>query len=147
MTLRWRHLALAMAISSALAWGWHHSALAETDFPRIEMEIAVWSAIKASRDPNDFEAYLNEFPTGLFAELAANRIARLAPDRSPMLLDNIVVLSRFTTDADSLFRLDKTFWDTIKASTDPKDYEIYLRKFPDATYGAIARQRLAILRP
>ena len=111
------------------------------------MEIAVWSAIKASRDPNDFEAYLNEFPSGLFADLAANRIARLAPGRSPTPLDSIVVLSRATTDADSLFRLDKTFWDAIKGSIEPEEYEIYLRKFPDATYGAIARQRLAILRP
>jgi formylglycine-generating enzyme required for sulfatase activity len=39
---------------------------------------ALWDAVKDSRDVNDFRAYLNKFPNGLFAELAGNRMRALA---------------------------------------------------------------------
>jgi formylglycine-generating enzyme required for sulfatase activity len=39
---------------------------------------ALWDAVKDSRDVNDFKAYLNKFPNGLFAELAGNRMRALA---------------------------------------------------------------------
>jgi formylglycine-generating enzyme required for sulfatase activity len=39
---------------------------------------ALWDAVKDSRDANDFKAYLNKFPNGLFAELATNRMRALA---------------------------------------------------------------------
>lgn len=39
---------------------------------------ALWDAVKDSRDVNDFKAYLNKFPGGLFAELAGNRVRALA---------------------------------------------------------------------
>ena len=36
-----------------------------------------WESISGSGDPADFEAYLETFPTGLYARLAHNRLARL----------------------------------------------------------------------
>ncbi len=39
---------------------------------------ALWDAVKDSRDVNDFKAYLNKFPNGLFAEMASNRMRALA---------------------------------------------------------------------
>ena len=38
---------------------------------------ALWDSVKDSRDVNDFKAYLNKFPNGLFADVAANRIRAL----------------------------------------------------------------------
>ena len=38
---------------------------------------ALWDGVKDSRDVNDFKAYLNKFPNGLFADVAANRIRAL----------------------------------------------------------------------
>jgi TonB family protein len=35
---------------------------------------ALWDSVKDSRNVNDLKAYLNKFPQGLFAEVAANRI-------------------------------------------------------------------------
>jgi formylglycine-generating enzyme required for sulfatase activity len=47
----------------------------------------LWDAVKDSRDVNDFKAYLNKFPNGLFAELASNRVRTIAltpfPQSSP----------------------------------------------------------------
>ncbi len=36
-----------------------------------------WNAIKDSRNPSDFRAYVTKFPGGLFVELANSRIATL----------------------------------------------------------------------
>src|SRR5437762_10689559 len=41
------------------------------------MEMTYWSAIKDSRNPSDFKAYVNKFPSGLFVEIANGRVAML----------------------------------------------------------------------
>jgi hypothetical protein len=39
-----------------------------------QIELAYWESIKDSRNPADFQAYLNKYPHGDFARLAANRV-------------------------------------------------------------------------
>lgn len=39
------------------------------------------------------------------------------------------------------------FWDTIKDSSDAADFRAYLDQFPDGTFAALARNRLALLEP
>ena len=39
------------------------------------------------------------------------------------------------------------FWDTIKQSDDPADFRAYLEQFPEGTFAALARNRLAQLEP
>ena len=41
------------------------------------MEMVFWNAIKDSRNPSDFRAYVTKFPSGVFVELANSRIASL----------------------------------------------------------------------
>src|SRR5205085_11465222 len=40
-------------------------------------EIAFWNSIKDSRDPEDFRAYLEQYPNGKFVALAKNRLKTL----------------------------------------------------------------------
>lgn len=42
-------------------------------------------------------------------------------------------------------RLDLTFWDSVKMSTNPADFQAYLQKFPSGTFAELARTRLATL--
>jgi tetratricopeptide (TPR) repeat protein len=44
------------------------------------VEMMYWNAIKDSRNPSDFKAYVTKFPGGLFVELANSRIAALEAD-------------------------------------------------------------------
>ena len=44
------------------------------------VEMMYWNAIKDSRNPSDFRAYVQKFPGGLFVELANSRIATLEAD-------------------------------------------------------------------
>jgi formylglycine-generating enzyme required for sulfatase activity len=41
------------------------------------LELELWTSIKSSRDPDDFKAYLDKYPTGTFAGVARNRIRQL----------------------------------------------------------------------
>lgn len=43
-----------------------------------EMELFYWKDIKDSSDPVDFQGFLQQFPAGLYASLAARRLRRLA---------------------------------------------------------------------
>ena len=44
---------------------------------RAQQETVFWQSISNSADPADFQAYLEEFPNGVFARLAQNRVAAL----------------------------------------------------------------------
>nr|VFJ69935.1 MAG: Caspase domain-containing protein [Candidatus Kentron sp. FW] len=43
-----------------------------------DMELAFWNTIEDSKDPDDYRAYLGQFPDGVFAGLARNRVGKLA---------------------------------------------------------------------
>jgi hypothetical protein len=47
--------------------------------PTADRELAFWASVKDSRDPADFQAYLDQYPSGTFAALARNRLAALQP--------------------------------------------------------------------
>jgi hypothetical protein len=42
--------------------------------------------------------------------------------------------------------IEITFWDTIRGSRNPDDFEAYLRRYPDGAFGDLARIRLQDLR-
>jgi tRNA A-37 threonylcarbamoyl transferase component Bud32 len=42
-----------------------------------EVELEFWRAIKDGNDPDDFELYVQQFPTGIYAALAKRKIAKL----------------------------------------------------------------------
>ncbi len=45
----------------------------------VDREVVFWQSILSSSRPEDFEAYLDQFPSGNFAPLARNRLAELRP--------------------------------------------------------------------
>ncbi len=54
-------------------WG----ALAESEGPSdCQLELTFWNDVKDSRDPQELQAYLDEYPNGAFAKLAQVRIGR-----------------------------------------------------------------------
>jgi eukaryotic-like serine/threonine-protein kinase len=42
-----------------------------------EVELEFWRAIKDGNDPEDFELYVQQFPTGIYAALAKRKVAKL----------------------------------------------------------------------
>jgi hypothetical protein len=54
---------------------------AQPQTPAADRELAFWGSVKDSRDPADFQAYLDQYPGGTFAALARNRLAALQPQQ------------------------------------------------------------------
>lgn len=46
---------------------------------------------------------------------------------------------------DASMLVDLAFWDSVKASANPADFQAYLQKFPDGTFVSLARTRLSAL--
>jgi serine/threonine-protein kinase len=53
------------------------AAPATTQAGNQEVELEFWRAIKDGNDPEDFELYVQQFPTGIYAALAKRKIAKL----------------------------------------------------------------------
>ena len=58
---------------------------------KADAEAARWSAIKASESANDFEAFLEEFPTGEFAREARLKYSLLAGTSLPARIKDIEI--------------------------------------------------------
>ena len=61
-----------------------------------EQDTVFWQSIMNSTNPADFEAYLGQFPHGVFRALAQNRLAALGAPGS-----DLPVANRFPAEADS----------------------------------------------
>jgi len=56
------------------------------DYDGSALDLAFWNAIKSSRNPQDFDDYLNQFPNGVFRPLAERRLfelTRVDPEDTP----------------------------------------------------------------
>jgi formylglycine-generating enzyme required for sulfatase activity len=55
---------------------------------------ALWESVKDSRDASDLKAYLNKFPSGLFAEVAGNRIKSIGQIGAPQVVTSAPLPNR-----------------------------------------------------
>jgi adenylate cyclase len=101
-----------------------------------EFELAFWDAMKESKDPAEFTAYLERYPAGAFAALAeARRQALMHPEEA---------IAPSAADPD-LVAVELAFWDTVKDSDNPAMFDAYLERYPDGAFAPLAKVRLSDL--
>ena len=100
-----------------------------------EFELAFWEAMKDSRDPTEFEAYLEQYPSGAFTALAEARLQALIQEQE-------APTEPAATGSD-LIAVELAFWDTVKDSDNPEMYEAYLESYPEGAFSALAKVRLS----
>jgi hypothetical protein len=96
------------------------------------IELAFWQSVQASGDTEEYSAYLDRYPEGIFAPLARERLAK--PDtleRPASVPENSAV--------------ELAFWDTVKESDNPSMFQAYLEQFPSGAFKALAEIRLTEL--
>lgn len=101
-------------------------ALSDEDRVRVAYEDAL--------DINSVDAYnafLHQYSTGYYSDLAQERIAALALAHQQEELENAP--------------LEDVYWITIRGSTSPQDFEAYLRRYPDGAYADLAKARITAL--
>lgn len=87
-----------------------------------------WNMIKDSTKPQDFQSYLSAFPNGQFAALARFK------------MNNLTTTTTTTPPtSNSSLTIDEQFWNTVKNSNNPRDFQSYLDNFPNGQFVALAR--------
>ncbi|GAB2174698.1 caspase family protein [Dongia sp. agr-C8] len=105
----------------------------------LEAEKAVWDGIKDSKQASDYQAYLDQYPNGVFAGVAKSRLAALGGTVAPAAAPAPAAPSGAKSAA------EKAAWDAISTSKQASDYQAYLQQYPQGTYAPLARSRLAEL--
>ena len=92
-------------------------------------ELVFWELIKDSARASDFEAYLSQYPDGLFIALARTRLeetrSKEGDERSPHD-EEVEVL----------------FWEFVRNSDNPSFLRAYLEKYPNGDFKTLAEIRL-----
>jgi class 3 adenylate cyclase len=97
--------------------------------PSQSIELVFWESIKDSPHINDFDAYLEQYPEGIFVTLAHTRRDALASgDGEP----------RDPKDRD----VELAFWESVRESDNPAALRAYLEKYPDGEFTSLATIRL-----
>lgn len=95
-------------------------------------EIEFWRSIANSDNPDMFRGYLTQFPDGLFASIASERIASIEEDQAAR------AISRQRD-------IEQRLWDEVKDSNDPTMLESFMAQYPNSIFRGLAEARIASL--
>ncbi len=108
------------------------SSEAASNVPQDAIELEFWQSVQTSGAVEEYSAYLDRYPDGIFAPLARERLAK------PDLLER-------PQPAPESSAVELAFWDTVKESDNPAMFQAYLEQFPTGSFKALAEIRLAEL--
>jgi hypothetical protein len=101
------------------------SSNAASSVPQDAIELEFWQSVQASGAVEEYSAYLDRYPDGIFAPLARERLAR--PD----------ILER-PQPAPEGSAVELAFWDTVKESGNPAMFQACLEQSPTGCFKALA---------
>lgn len=92
------------------------------------VELAFWESVADGNAAADYAAYLERYPSGAFAALARGRLTAQAVGDGAASSDEV--------------KLEITFWESVKDSSDPGVVESYLETYPEGHFRLLAEARL-----
>ncbi len=102
------------------------------------VELAYWDSIKDSDDRSFFEAYLQQYPQGAFANLAKLKIASI--ERKSKAIEKLA------TSAQPDNAAELAYWNSIKDSGGTAYLEAYLQQYPNGAFATLAKVKIAELK-
>ena len=106
---------------------------------KVSQENLMWESAQHSNLGADYQAYLDAYPSGIYAQMAKNRIASLSSQPEP---------STGSARQTPASRPDKPaqenlVWESAQKSNLSADYQAYLDAYPTGIYAPMARNRIA----
>jgi carboxyl-terminal processing protease len=105
------------------------------------IELTFWEAIKDSKSPDDFQAYLEKYPQGDFAGLAKIRVKQLGA--KPAVAETVAAVAPENRSPDLAADIELTYWNSVKDAAEKEGFEAYLKKYPNGHFVDLARARMA----
>jgi carboxyl-terminal processing protease len=110
------------------------------------IELTFWEAIKDSKSPDDFQAYLEKYPEGDFAGLARIRVKQLgATPVAPVAAAETVQAKPEDRSPDLSADIEMTYWNSVKDAAEKDGFAAYLKKYPNGHFADLARAKMAEL--
>ncbi|QLH48536.1 MAG: SUMF1/EgtB/PvdO family nonheme iron enzyme [Candidatus Accumulibacter cognatus] len=106
-----------------------------------DADTAAWQAAEAANTAAAYQAYLNEYPKGVYAAAARVKLAGLAAQGQPQPQQPQPpprVKSELAPPEDR----DTALWQQVQAAGNRDYYETYLKEFPRGKYAPLARAEL-----
>jgi tetratricopeptide (TPR) repeat protein len=100
-----------------------------------DSELDFWNSIKDSQKAEDYQAYLDKYPNGNFADLAKLRVQKYAP------AEPAPAAAAAPAPVDPQ-QQDIAYWNSIKSSKNVADYKTYLEKYPNGEFVDLAKLRI-----
>ena len=96
------------------------------------IELVFWQSVANSSSAADYQAYLDQYPDGIFAPLAQGRINELGGAAAPTMpaLDTGPGI------------IEQAFWDAVADSGNSLDLEAYLQQYPNGHFAETSRAML-----
>ena len=92
-------------------------------------ESDLWAEVKKGGTRDDYQAYLDQYPKGIYSALAKSRIKKLQ------------------NEADSeAIRLEKVLWEAADKTGTEEAYQDYLARYPSGLFAALVPARLVKIR-
>lgn len=88
-------------------------------------EIVFWESVKDSTRASDYEAYLSQYPEGIFIALARTRLEEFTSN---------TVVERASHDEE----VELLFWESVRSSNNPSLLRAYLEKYPNGDFKTLA---------
>lgn len=95
-----------------------------------DAETALWKAIEAGRDVDDYRVYLTQYPSGKFVALARQRLQKLTEVNSAKAQAE-----------------EAAVWQAAEAAQTVDGYQAYEKRYPAGQYLALSQLRLRKLKP
>ncbi|WP_395019319.1 caspase family protein [Dongia sp.] len=105
------------------------------------IELTFWAAIKDSKSPDDFQAYLEKYPNGDFAGLAKIRVKQLGA--KPVAVAETVAAQPEDRSPDLSADIELTYWNSVKDVAEKEGFEAYLKKYPKGHFVDLAQAKMA----
>lgn len=102
-----------------------------------DADTAAWQAAEAANTAAAYQAYLNEYPKGVYAAAARVKLAGLAAQGQPQQPP-----PRVKSEVAPPEDRDTTLWQQVQAAGNRDYYETYLKEFPRGKYAPLARAEL-----
>ena len=94
-----------------------------------QTELVFWESIKDSARASDYEAYLDQYPDGVFVALARTRLEEFDLDK---------VAERTPHDEE----VELLFWESVRNSDNSSLFSAYLEKYPNGDFKTLAELKI-----
>jgi formylglycine-generating enzyme required for sulfatase activity len=103
-------------------------------------ELSIWNSVKDSANPDDFVAYLQDYPKGTYASLAKSRISALKKSAAQAQEPPAKKVDEVSANK------ERELWNSVKDGGNAEDLSAYLESYPKGAFAPLARRRMAALK-